>query len=208
MVGRNLGRAQIYVTEMKNGDFSHVTEFCEECKAFCLELIFLENYTYLKGDFKFLLWDSEDFVNESLERVWKNLEKYDTERSFEAWYRTICRHLYYDYIRNLREEFIFCKDIDDLSDSLAGDMGAEDEYLRQNSDAIRKLYVGVDSLKENYRRAVELCYIRGFSVKKAASALDVNETTVNNWLKRGRDKLRAYIEAEGLEDELYMVLAA
>ncbi|MBI2919559.1 MAG: sigma-70 family RNA polymerase sigma factor [Planctomycetes bacterium] len=67
----------------------------------------------------------------------------------------------------------------------------------------RELRVMVEALPEDQRLAVDLHYLRGFSLEEAASALAVSDRTVSARLKAGLERLRAALAGAG-----FVLLAA
>lgn len=53
------------------------------------------------------------------------------------------------------------------------------------------------TLPENYRISIYLFYYEDYSAKEIGQVLGKSEATVNQYLSRGRRKLRSYLTAEG-----------
>ena len=68
-----------------------------------------------------------------------------------------------------------------------------DGYLSREPDH-RALREAVAVLPRNQRRAVDLYYYEGYSTGEIAAILHAKEATVRTWLRRGRERLREYLE--------------
>ena len=68
-----------------------------------------------------------------------------------------------------------------------------DGYLSREPDH-RALREAVAVLPRNQRRAVDLYYYEGYSTGEIAAILHTKEATVRTWLRRGRERLREYLE--------------
>ena len=72
------------------------------------------------------------------------------------------------------------------ADRMAAPQPPENELL----DALK-------TLPENYRISIYLYYYEEYSAKEIGNVLGKNETTVNQYLSRGRRKLRSILSEEG-----------
>ncbi|HEV8591892.1 MAG TPA: sigma-70 family RNA polymerase sigma factor [Pyrinomonadaceae bacterium] len=76
-----------------------------------------------------------------------------------------------------------------LSDTIAGS-GETPEENTLRRERQRRLSDALKLLPENYREAVVLCDIEGFSYEEIAESLDLNIGTVKSRIARGREELR------------------
>lgn len=65
-----------------------------------------------------------------------------------------------------------------------------------------ELLDALKTLPENYRVSIYLHYYEGYSAREIAGMLGKNESTVTQYLSRGRRKLRAYLTEEGSGERL------
>lgn len=70
----------------------------------------------------------------------------------------------------------------------AEDSGPEDEVLRQEQR--RSLEIAIRALPKNFREAVVLCDVQGFTYEEIAKILEINIGTVKSRISRGRRELR------------------
>ena len=123
------------------------------------------------------------------------------EKSFCSWLSVIClnsyRKLYNDAMKFdtcsldapvLTKDGELCGTLADTIDS-----GVDVEKRIIDIEMLKEVLDWFFGLRSNYRRAMELCYIGGMSRKEASVVLNVRETTLNNHLKRGADRLAKYL---------------
>ena len=96
-------------------------------------------------------------------------------------------------------EFISLSDVSDekILEIAAVREHGRAEQLAERKELIAKLREAIAKLPESQRRAL-LLQVEGKSHKEIAQVLGASVTDVNNWLARGRAKLRVLI----LEDEV------
>lgn len=100
-----------------------------------------------------------------------------------------------DYMRRKRHE----ASLSGLEDVLAAGTTAEQEA--EERERHRILYRAIASLPVDYRNALYLCYLEGFSVEEAAKVMGKKVKQVYNLLARGKNSLREWFEKEGYRYE-------
>ena len=100
-----------------------------------------------------------------------------------------------DYLRRKRHE----ASLTGLEDVLAAGATAEEEA--EKVERHRLLYRAIASLPADYRNALYLCYLEGFSVEEAARIMGKKVKQVYNLLARGKVGLREWFEKEGYRYE-------
>jgi len=192
-----------------NSDDKFAAEFVNECNRICETLVRVNRFEL--GD-----WTIEDLAGEVMVKVISNLEKYDNAYSFNTWYSQICKNTFFKHYNTYKKvnlnEISAVKDEDDaevsIFDTISSGLDIEDSFVKSQSIAWNELMGAIEDLNTNYKMAIQMCYIKGFSVKRAADEMGVAESTVNNWLARGRKKLKEFCDARHLADELYYEMAA
>jgi RNA polymerase sigma-70 factor (ECF subfamily) len=127
--------------------------------------------------------DAEDLTQEVFVRVFRSLSSY-TPGTFEGWLHRITTNLFLDTARR-RQRIRF--------EGLAGSeptpaQAFDDSHLDGDVQAALK------ALPPEYRAAVVLCDIEGFSYEEIAATLGVKLGTVRSRIHRGRAQLRAALE--------------
>ncbi len=192
-----------------NNDEQFAADFMAECSKMCETIVRVNNYEL--GD-----WTVEDLAAECMVKVIGNLEKYDNTYSFNTWYSHICSNTFCKHYNRYKKvefhEISIFKDEDDeevsIIDTLSGPVNIEESFVKGENTAWKEFMGAINGLNSNYRAAIDMCYIKGMSVKQAAAILGVNESTVNNWLARGRKKLQDFCEGREILDDLYYEMAA
>jgi RNA polymerase sigma-70 factor (ECF subfamily) len=139
--------------------------------------------------------DAEDLVQETYLRAFRGFAGFKEGTNLKAWlYRILTNSFINTYRKKQREPQTVAgpDDIDEwyLYDRLGGrhvEVSAENEVLDQIPDADVK--AALESLSENFRLAVLLADVEGFSYKEIAEIMDVPIGTVMSRLHRGRKAL-------------------
>jgi RNA polymerase sigma-70 factor (ECF subfamily) len=139
--------------------------------------------------------DAEDLVQDTYLRAYRGFATFKEGTNLKAWlYRILTNSFINTYRKKQREPQTVegPEDIDEwyLYDRLGGrsvETSAENEVLDQIPDADVK--AALESLSENFRLAVLLADVEGFSYKEIAEIMDVPIGTVMSRLHRGRKAL-------------------
>ncbi len=145
---------------------------------------FIFNVSYrLTGD----PHQAEDLVQEVLIRVRRGLETYQPG-SMEGWLSRIATNVFLDDVRRRKR-----RPVEPLPEDpervLAGAPSA-DEALA-DAKLPEHVQVALRELPDDYRAAVVLCDVVGFSYEEISDALGVPIGTVRSRIHRGRSLLRA-----------------
>ncbi len=142
--------------------------------------------------------DAEDLVQETYLRAYRAFGTFELGTNLKAWLYRILTNSYINTYRakKRRPETTDVEDVDDLYlyRHLAGDTSAgpgrsaEDEALERFTDTDVK--EAIESLPENFRIAVLLADVEGFSYKEIADITDVPIGTVMSRIHRGRKALQ------------------
>jgi RNA polymerase sigma factor (sigma-70 family) len=135
--------------------------------------------------------DAEDLTQEVFVRVFRSLSSY-TPGTFEGWLHRITTNLFLDSARR-KQRIRFEGLADDMAHRLPGSeptpaQAFDDTHLDEDVQAALK------ALPPDYRAAVVLCDIEGFSYEEIAATLGVKLGTVRSRIHRGRAQLRASLE--------------
>ena len=139
--------------------------------------------------------DADDLVQETYLRAFRGFAGFKEGTNLKAWlYRILTNSFINTYRKKQREPQTVAgpDDIDEwyLYDRLGGrhvEVSAENEVLDQIPDA--EVKAALESLQENFRLAVLLADVEGFSYKEIAEIMDVPIGTVMSRLHRGRKAL-------------------
>lgn len=126
------------------------------------------------------LHHAEDLMLQGFLKVFKNLDKFKFQGSFEGWVRKIMVNTCISYLRK--------KNIFDLTDEEYVFNDAATESLENTSVAdIQKL---IDSLPEGYKMVFNLYAIEGYKHSEIAQKLSISESTSKSQLFKARKLLQ------------------
>jgi RNA polymerase sigma-70 factor (ECF subfamily) len=131
--------------------------------------------------------DAEDLTQEVFVRVFRSLATY-TPGTFEGWLHRITTNLFLDGARR-RQRLRF----EGLGDEVAQRIPSNDRSPAQAWDDNHfdgDIQAALQSLPPDYRAAVVLCDIEGFSYEEIAATMGVKLGTVRSRIHRGRAQLR------------------
>jgi RNA polymerase sigma-70 factor (ECF subfamily) len=154
--------------------------------------------------------EAEDLVQETYLRAYRGFEGFQEGTNLKAWLYRILTNTYINLYRakKRRPEQTELEDVEDLYlyrrlgglEAAAAGRSAEDELLDFFTEA--EVATAVEELPEQFRIAVLLADVEGFSYKEIAEILDIPIGTVMSRLHRGRKalqkKLYNFASARGL----------
>jgi RNA polymerase sigma-70 factor (ECF subfamily) len=151
--------------------------------------------------------DAEDLVQETYLKAYRAFHTFQQGTNLKAWlYRILTNTFINSYRAKKRKpELTEIEDVEDLYlyhrlgglEAAAAGRSAEDEVLDRFTDADVK--AAIESLPENFRMAVLLADVEGFSYKEIAEILDIPIGTVMSRLHRGRRALQKALFEFGME---------
>jgi RNA polymerase sigma-70 factor, ECF subfamily len=151
--------------------------------------------------------DAEDLLQETLVRAYRGFPSFQEGTNLRAWlYRILTNTFINSYrAKQRRPEQTDLDDVEDLylyrrlGGLEAASLGrsAEDELMDLFTEG--EVKDAIDALPEQFRMAVLLADIEGFSYKEIAEIVDVPIGTVMSRLHRGRKALQKSLHAFALE---------
>jgi RNA polymerase sigma-70 factor (ECF subfamily) len=147
--------------------------------------------------------DAEDATQETFVRMFRALERYDTNRPFAAWLMTIASRLCIDQIRRRRVNPVSLTQQEPGSDE-AYEMDVEDpgpgpDEITSHSEEERRGNELIQSLPPHYRVVVVLRHLQDLSYEEIAAALNLPLGTVKARIHRAREILKLRLEERGRE---------
>jgi RNA polymerase sigma-70 factor (ECF subfamily) len=147
--------------------------------------------------------DAEDATQETFVRMFRALERYDTNRPFAAWLMTIASRLCIDQIRRRRVNPVSLTQTEPGSDE-AYEMDVEDpgpgpDEITSHSEEERRGNELIQSLPPHYRVVVVLRHLQDLSYEEIAEALNLPLGTVKARIHRAREILKLRLEERGRE---------
>ena len=149
----------------------------------------------------------EDLFQSTMCLVLEKLEEYDQSKPFSYWFYGICNRACrkeFQYVKKQSSvlslnEFVNYNDEDDCE--LIDILPSENSDFTNLSILISLSRERLGKLNVNYRNAFILKVIYGYDTKEIAQMLHVSVSTVNNWVHRGKDKLKKFNCAETPEND-------
>lgn len=131
--------------------------------------------------------DAMDIIHESFIKVFKNLHKYNTGTSLNAWIKTIVVNTSIDFYR---------KDIKSRTESIE-EANSIISYFPHALDniATEEILSALQKLTPSYRSVFNLYVLEGYSHREISKMLDINESTCRSNLVKARSKLKEYLLA-------------
>ena len=141
--------------------------------------------------FRFAYWlcrdraVSEDLVQETCLRAWKNWHSLHDQQQAKQWLFTILRREHARLYERKTPQRVWIDD-DDQWDNLVGEPGIP---LLEVREALEKL-------PENYREPLLLQVLGGFSCREIASIMDVTEDAILARVSRARRMMRDLLDEQ------------
>src|SRR3974390_243783 len=142
--------------------------------------------------------DAEDLVQETYLKAYRAFGSFKEGTNLKAWlYRILTNTFINSYrARKRRPEQTELDDVEDLYlyrrlgglEAVSASRSAEEDVLDQFTEA--EVKAAVEALPEQFRMAVLLADVEGFSYKEIADILDIPIGTVMSRLHRGRKALQ------------------
>jgi RNA polymerase sigma-70 factor, ECF subfamily len=157
--------------------------------------------------------DAEDLVQETYLKAYRGFGGFTEGTNLKAWLYRILTNTFINRYRSQKrrpdetdlgevEDFYLYRRLGGLEEARAS-RSAEDELLELFTDT--EVKEALESLPEQFRIAVLLADVEGFSYKEIAEILDIPIGTVMSRLHRGRSRLQKalfeFAKRRGLADE-------
>ncbi len=135
----------------------------------------------------------KESVMEAIYLIYSNLSKYRGEAKITSW-------CYYYILEAIRKEKNKIRDAEKSVELdgmvLSGNFVGNEEEKIYREFMVKKIEDTLSKLNKNYRRAIELHLIDGYTVPQIADMEGVSVNTVKSWLKRGKKKLKKLLEED------------
>ena len=126
---------------------------------------------------------AEDAAQESFWRAYKNLDRYDQNRSFATWLLSITAHYCIDQQRRKR---LPTMDLDEIIEFAADDPAPSPEKSLVNFEFSEEVQRQLSELNENDRAVLVLRYWYECSEKEICNILKISKSAVKSRLHRAR----------------------
>ncbi len=127
--------------------------------------------------------EAEDIVQDAFIKGFEKIHQLQDEANLGAWLKRIVVNKSLDVARN-RNRFIFTSE-----DSILENKPDENEDDIKPDISIDFIKECINSLKEKYRIVLMLYMIEDYNHREIGELLNINESTVRNQYRRGKDQL-------------------
>lgn len=131
--------------------------------------------------------EAEDITQEAFVRAWRNLKKFDQQRSFKTWVFSIAKHAALDVLKKKKtipfSEFETEEGGNAIADTLA-DFAPLPDALLEKADIARTLASAMEKIALPYRTVLFLRYNDHFTFREIAESLGDPLNTVKSRHRR------------------------
>lgn len=140
---------------------------------------------------------AKDILQDGFIKLFKNIEKFNFEGSFEGWVRRIVVNTAIDYVRRSKNDFLLANEnqsVDDFREDLHEEEPEEKaiEYTLEVGD-IRE---GMEKLSTAYRTVFNLYVFENYSHQEISEALQISIGTSKSNLAKARANLKKILTKE------------
>ena len=137
---------------------------------------------------------AEEVLNETLLDVWRQAGRFEGKSSVSTWVYSIAHHKAVSRLRRIREH-----PLDEAAAEKIEDTAPTADMRVEENDTARLLKGMLDKLSFDHREVIQLAYYQEFSVQQIAEVLDLPENTVKTRMFYARQRLKALLDAAGVE---------
>lgn len=139
---------------------------------------------------------TEDIVQETWVKIWRSLDRYNTERPFATWAFTIAKNTALDVLRKksplplaalseAQEEYITAS---------VPSIEADIITLLEKEEGVRKLDQALEQLSPEYQLVLSLCYREELTLHEIAAVTGIGYNTIKSQHQRALKKLRQILD--------------
>ncbi|MEI8337638.1 MAG: RNA polymerase sigma factor [bacterium] len=130
---------------------------------------------------------SEDIVQDTFLKVWKNIKKFDPEKNFRVWIYTIARNSTYDFLR--KKKLIMFSEMNNIEDESTFEENIADtapiaDKLFEEKETAETINQAIKGLSEKYREVVILRHETGMTFEDISDTLKEPMNTVKSRYRR------------------------
>lgn len=184
-----------YLSRMNRSDQQLIAEYLTGDEG-SLEILFAR---YLKPIFSFSYryvgsgHEAEDIAQEVFVKVWRNLKKFDQNKSFKTWIFSIAKNTAIDFLKKKKaipfSEFENEDGENMITETLADPSPLPQELLERASMA-QMLNSAMEKLSHKYRMVLFLRYNDHFNFREIAESLGEPLSTITSRHRRALIKLK------------------
>lgn len=135
---------------------------------------------------------ADDLVQDTVEKAWKNIDKFEPGSNLRAWLFTILRNTFYSDRRKARRE------VEDVDGEMAAGLSQKPDH--DGRLALADFRRALDTLPDEQREALVLVGASGFTYEQAADMCGVAVGTIKSRANRARRHLAELLHLEENEE--------
>lgn len=139
---------------------------------------------------------AKDILQDGFIKVFKNIDKFNFEGSFEGWVRRIVVNTAIDFTRKAKNDYLLMNEnqsIDDFDEDL---LDEDDEEPYENPLKVGDVIEGMNKLSKAYRTVFNLYVFDNYTHQEIADALDISVGTSKSNLAKARANLKKILTKE------------
>lgn len=139
---------------------------------------------------------AKDILQDGFIKVFKNIDKFNFQGSFEGWVRRIVVNTAIDFTRKAKNDYLLMnegQEIEDFENDLL-DESDEEEY--ESPFKVADVIKGMEQLSNAYRTVFNLYVFENYSHQEIADALNISVGTSKSNLAKARANLRKILNKE------------
>jgi len=137
--------------------------------------------------------DVEDILQDIFIKVYRNIQSFNPEKRFSPWIYRIAHNALLNVLKKRKIKVLSFIDLDIfLPHSLKENNSLEEELDQKNFKEIINNYL--EKLDPKYREPIYLFYFENLSYQEIADVLEIPVATVGVRIKRGKEKIKKFIE--------------
>ena len=141
---------------------------------------------------------AEDLAQETFVRAFNAIASYNSSYKFNGWIFKIASNHTINYLRKGKLDTV---SIFGTSDEGLGDRELQIKSITENPHEFTerrelggRIEVAIGELREEYRMAILLYHVEGYSYKEIADIMDIPLGTAKTYLSRARKELKKHLE--------------
>lgn len=140
-------------------------------------------------------FDADDLVQETVEKIVRNAEKFMPDSNFKAWISTIMRNSYINELRKKKRQMTVFGYPDEAL-TLSSKISVENAGVSHLE--MEHLYELLDTLEEKYKIPV-LMHYQGYQYKEIAEKLDISLGTLKSRIHHARRRLNLLLVSQSTQ---------
>ena len=172
----------------------NIKKFILPAKAPSQELLlefkqqYMQTRDFIRGSIYWMVRSdaTDDLVQETYVKAWKNYENFRKNSSFKTWIYRIAMNVTYDYLRK--------------SNTMTIDSNSDKIHVSDTNEVKDLITQGLSLLSEVQREVFILFYKYEYTTMEISALLDIPEGTVKSRLSHSRSIFQKFLETNGVKN--------